>query len=305
MGALEQLFELLKQVRAGKIGIEEYRVRFDQLNRQMPAEDRLAAVNYSPALIQQQITAGNMAEFDQNLQGLYGVLQGTVDLVQLANSFNQIRNAREAARNTPTPAFPTPPGPNPALSQALFDAQGMVGDIGYAVDPATQQLNLGYNQAVQQAQAATGGQAANMQALTSLANFQRMQGALGLVPVAQQARMQNQGLVNDLISARMQEQQNQFQNQMGVADLNFDLFNRRQQAIAALGSQGRSYAFDAISRIPDYLQYLPFDEDDSNYIRDSFKRSQALEASKWGANNANVVNDFSSQELPGMNFKGY
>lgn len=159
----------------------------------------------------------------------------------------------------------------------MYTAQRNAADVGYAVDPALQQLNQGYQQAVQQAQSASGGQSANYQALANLANFQRMQSALGLVPAAQEARMQNQQQVNQLLGMRMQEQQNLFNNQMQVTEPAYEQFNLMQRAIGALGSQGRSYAFDALSRLPEYLTYLPYDDDSNTFIRQSYRKYQTYQ----------------------------
>lgn len=246
--------------------------------QQIPIESASQILNImSPNAINNALVSRDAKEFAKRQKEAFGMLEGVVDTTQLINSFNQIRTAQEAAKATPVPAMPEVPGQNQQLSQELYAAQQRAGDIGYAINPAVQQLQQGYQQAVQQAQAASGGQASNLQALSNLANQQRMQAALSLVPAAQQARMQNQDVVNQLLGQQMQEQQAQFQNQMAQFPYTYDRWTRTQDAIAALGSQGRTYAMDALSRLPDYLQYLSFDDTSNSYIRDSFVEARKRE----------------------------
>lgn len=231
---------------------------------------------YSPAFIKQQAQAQNKAEFAKTIQGLTGIAEGATDLARIGIAYDQIRTARQA--NTAPPAIPTPPPPSQQLSEQLFEAQRRAGDVGYAVNPAVEQLNLAYTQGLGQAQAASGGQASNYQAYANLLNQQRMQAALGLVPLAQQARMDNQAQVNQLLGLQLQQQQNQFQNQMVAAQPQIDQYNLQQQAIGALGSQGRTNLFDVVSRLPDYLNYLPYDDQTNDYIRNTQKRTNAINA---------------------------
>jgi hypothetical protein len=231
---------------------------------------------YSSAYLQQQAQIKDKAEFAKTIQGLTGLVQGATDIARLGVAYDQIRTASRAGSDLP--AIPTAPPPNAQLSEALFDAQRRAGDVGYAINPATEQLNLAYTQGLGQAQAASGGQASNYQAYANLLNQQRMQAALNLVPQAQQARLQNQGLVNQLLGLRIQEQQNQFQNQLQAAQPGIENYHLTQQAIGGLGSQGRSNLFDVVSRLPEYLNYLPYDDDTNNFIRGTQRRTNAINA---------------------------
>lgn len=268
---IQQLSALLNARRSGQLDAAAYNAQARPLLEQLKASggDPNMVMSFSPQTVEAAITSRNKQEFAQKIQSAYGASMAAVDLAQLINSFDQIKTAQQAARQTPMPGLPTPPPQNTQLSEQIYSAQRAVGDIGYAINPATQQLNQAYAQSLGQAQAATGGQASNFQALANLANQQRMQAALQLVPMAQQARMENQQLSNQLLGQRLQEQQRSFENQMAVYPYAYDAFNRKQEAIGALGSQGRSYALDAISRLPEYLQYLPFDADSNNFIRNT------------------------------------
>lgn len=241
---------------------------------------------FSPQTVETALSSANQQEFMQKMQGYQGLAQAGVDLTQLAMAFDQIKTANRAAGQAIPPALPGVPGPNPQLSEQLYEAQRRANDISYATAPATQQLNQAYTQALGQAQAASGGQAGNYQALANLANQQRMQAALNLVPLAQQTRMQNQSQVNDLLGMRLQEQQNTFHNQMQQYQYPYDQFNLQQQAIGALGSQGRTRAFDVVSQLPDYLQYLPYDDDMNNFIKETAKETRRRRLREY-----NIVQD--------------
>jgi len=227
------------------------------------------ATMFSPQIIQAAETSANKEEYLQKVQQMGGILQGAVDLTQLGMAYDQIRTANSAARQTAMPQPPQTPWLNPQLTEAIYNAQRQAGDISYAIDPAKQQIQQAYTQALGQAQSVTGGQASNYQALANLANQQRMQAAVNLVPIGQQARMENQGVSNQLLGQRIQEQQNQFNNQLYSYQPHYEQFNNKQQAIGALGSQGRTNAFDVISRLPEYLNYLPFDEQSNNFIKNA------------------------------------
>lgn len=269
---IQQIVAYGQQYMAGQIDYPTFEAQARPLVDQLPEQTRLDYASIMPGFIKNAVEAKDQADFEKRIQSTYGALKGAVDLTQLVNSYNQIKTAQQAARSTPPVSFPTPPGQNTQLSEELYSAQRRANDIGYAINPAVQQLNQSYTQALNQAQAASGGQSANYQALANLANQQRMQAALGLVPAAQDARMQNQAMVNQLLGQRLQEQQSMFDNQMASIPYQYDRWQRTQDAIGALGSQGRTYAFDAISRIPDYLQYLPFDEESNNFIRDTHQK---------------------------------
>ena len=84
--------------------------------------------------------------------------------------------------------------------------------------------------------------------------------------------MQNQQQVNLLLGMRMQEQQNMFDNQYQATVPAYEQYNLKQQAIGTLGNQGRTYVFDALSKLPEYLQYLPYDNESNDFIRGSWKK---------------------------------
>jgi hypothetical protein len=257
---IQKLQELKQQLLSGQIDNVAYRSAATPLIRRVRGTTPNLNVNlfeFSPDFLDNALASQDKQEFVQRMQQVGGLAQAGVDITQAAMAYDQIKTANQAARQSVMPSLPQVPGPNQQLSEQLYDAQRRANDVGYAVNPAVQQLNQGYTQALGQAQAGSGGQASNYQAFANLANQQRMQAALGLVPQAQQARMQNQEQVNNLLGQRMQEQQNMFSNQMNQYQYPYEQFNLQQQAIGAIGSQGRTRAFDVISRLPEYLNYLP------------------------------------------------
>lgn len=280
----ERLQALLQQYISGQIDLNTYASQANPLIEQARTSGELdiALMEYSPYKLAQDAQTLGKQQYMQKLQQLGGVMQGAVDLTQLGMAYDQIKTANSAAGQSAMPQPPAVPELNPQLSEELYNAQRRAWDISYATLPAQQQLQQGYQQALGQAQSASGGQSSNYQALANLANQQRMQAAVNLVPLAQQARMENQGIVNQLLGQRLQEQQNQFQNQFSSYQPQYEQFNMQQQAIGALGSQGRTRAFDVISRLPEYLNYLPFDDDSNNFIRNTRKETDARLGNQYG-----------------------
>jgi hypothetical protein len=202
-----------------------------------------------------------------------------------AASLSQLGKANRAAASLKEPALPTVPGRDPLLSQALYKAQRGVVDPSNVLNPVRQEIQDGYQNALAQSQSASGGQAGAYQSLGQLANLQRMKASLGLGQVGSQVALDNSQNYNQLLSQRLMENQNQFQNQLGVSGMAFDQYNQNAAAAGALGSSARTNLMDSLGRTADTLSsnpyYLPFDDGINSYMekvrqRNSQNTSSAL-----------------------------
>jgi hypothetical protein len=185
-------------------------------------------------------------------QGLDILLNG----IQMATGLGQISRAKNAAAQVIPPGLPGVPGRDANLNQALTETR--LGTINQAdvLRPAQAGIQDAYRASLNQAQVASGGQAGAYQGMANLANLQRMRANLGLAPMAQQAKAQNQQLYNQLLSERLGETQNQFANRSANAGMAFDQYNLDANAVGALGSAGRTNAFTAGQRLTSNLQGL-------------------------------------------------
>jgi hypothetical protein len=184
---------------------------------------------------------------------------------------NQIGSAQRAAGGLNQPGIPVAPGLSPELSQAIYQAQRGV-DTAPALNPARQGIEDAYTGALNQASTASGGQAGAYQAMSQLANIERMKAQLGLAPIAQQIQMQNQGMLNDLTGMRVDERQRQFLNQLYGSQMAMDQYNVNRAGLSDQLTAGRTNALDAMGRITGNLQNLtPYYRQPQFPQRESFK----------------------------------
>lgn len=230
----------------------------------------LASTESRKTYLEQQGKAKEAAELSQKMAKTIDLLKS---IGMTATAIDQIRTAAQAGRGLTQPGIPAAPGPSPELSQRLYEAQRGVVNPEAVLNPARQEIQDAYQSALNEAQIASGGQAGSYQAMANLANLQRMRAALGLAPIAQDIRVQNQQLLNDLTRQRMMEQQQAYQNQLAGTEMAMDQYNRNVEAVGNLGAAGRYNLTDAINRLGDSViggQYLPFDERNKNFMRKAF-----------------------------------
>lgn len=175
------------------------------------------------------------------------------DLGMTAASLSQIAAGKQAAQGLVKPGLAAVPGQNPQLTQALYEAQRGVVNPNAVLDPAKQQIAQGYQNAILQNQMTSGGQASSLQAMNQAANLQRMQASLGLAPLAQDVKVQNQGNFNNLMGQRLQETQNNFQNRASNADQAYNQYWNSAQAAGAAQASGRQNLLDATQRLSEHL----------------------------------------------------
>lgn len=242
----------------------------------VPANFKLQVVTQNPAYAERtkQLLAQQQAG---QLQGKLGETLGLLQNLGLtAIAIDQIATANR--QQLQRPSVPAVPGLSPELSQRIYEAQRGVADPTAVLNPARQEIQDAYQSALGQAQIASGGQAGSYQAMANLANIERMKAALQLGPLAQNVKLQNQGVLNDLTGQRVQERQNMFQNQLGASQMAFDQYGQDAQAVGMLGQAGRTNLVDAMGRVGESMTglsqyYLPFDNRHKGFMEGVFKRN--------------------------------
>jgi hypothetical protein len=153
------------------------------------------------------------------------------------------------------PQLPQVPGLSPEITEAIYQAQRGVSAMP-ALEASRQGIEDAYTGGLNQAQAASGGQAGAYQAMAQLANVERLRAQLGLAPIAQDIQMQNQGNLNNLLGARVDERKQQYLNSLYGSQLAFDQYENAASAVGGLGAAGRTNMLDAAGRITQNLQGL-------------------------------------------------
>jgi len=212
-----------------------------------------AVFSMSPRLLaQKQAEAAQAQKAGQIGQGLDILFQG----IQMAVGGNQVAKAKQAAQQLQRPSLPGVASSNPQLAQALNDTKLGTINANEVLRPAQAGIQDSYNAALNQAQVASGGQAGAYQGMANLANLQRMRANLGLAPIAQEAKLQNQQVYNQLLGQKLDETQSQFQNRYANAGIAFDQYDKDAQAVGGLGSVGRTNMLNAGHQLTQSLQGL-------------------------------------------------
>lgn len=234
-----------------------------------------AAVANSPE--QAKYVADQMAAKDRGEK--VAVSMGFLDLMKnigfTAYSLNQIASAQ---RKQPiAPGLPTPPGLSPELTQALYQAQRGV-NFAPVLEPARQGIEDAYTGSLNQAGAASGGQAGAYQSMAQAANVARMNAQLGLAPIAAQVQMGAQDNLNNLLGARVDERQQNYRNGLYGSQMAFDQYNNQIAGLSGQLTAGNQNLLNSAERVTQSLQdltpyYAGFDEDTRKYMEDVRKEN--------------------------------
>lgn len=243
-GALKAIFDKMGSADKATFDANDSASILNEWNQYDPA-----SVAASTQAIAQQAATTKAGQLNQGLDILF---QG----VQMGIGGSQVARAKNAAAQIQRPGLPGVPGSSPQLAQALNNAQLGTINVNDVLRPAQAGIQDAYNSALNQAQVASGGQAGAYQGMANLANLQRMRANLGLAPVAQQAKAQNQEIYNQLLAQKQAETQNQFANRFGNAQVAFDQYDKDAQAIGGLGSVGRTNMLNAGRQLTQSLQGL-------------------------------------------------
>lgn len=255
---------------------KEYTLEAFLADQMIPARDKFKIITSSPAHAER--TKQLLAQ--QEAGQLQGRLSESIGLLRnlglTAIAIDQVATANR--QQVQRPSIPAVPGLSPELSQRLYEAQRGTVDPNAVLNPARQEIQDAYTGALNQAQIASGGNAGSYQAMSNLANIERMKASLGLAPLAQNVKLQNQQVLNDLTGQRVQERQNMFQNQLGASQMAFDQYGQDAAAVGALGQAGRTNLVDASGRVADSMSglsqyYLPFDDRHKGFMERVFNKN--------------------------------
>jgi len=167
--------------------------------------------------------------------GLDLILKGT----DIASSLNQIRTGKQASAANKRPGKPAVPQRDMMLAQALRKSQEGTFDTERAVAPLRAEINDQYLNDIQNAKTASTGQAGAFGTYAQLAANRRNRAALGIAPIQDQIRREQQSNQNDLLGMRMNETQRMFDNNSQFYNNDLDLYKWNQQNAGNVIGAGR------------------------------------------------------------------
>jgi hypothetical protein len=243
------LAEFLKGVLSGKVP-EKYRTAqqnadaFNQyLSQAMKTPTGQAAIKDMMRERQtERFVKRNKPFFDAMLAG-----------VDLATSLSQIRQSNDAVRALQKPSMPSPNVLDPALNNAISQAQQGNMDALRALEPAKAEIAQQRLMDLQTARSVSGGQAGAYGANATAATLRANRAAAGLVPMADTIRARQQQRLDNLIGVRQNVRQQEFQNRFGVARENMAQYQQDAAAAAALGQTGRQNLRMTLGQLPEML----------------------------------------------------
>lgn len=223
---------------------------------------RFTPEQVSGALDQMYASAMSNPEYKQKLVNIFEtkekgrIAQGVKNSLNIAlggfdvsQSMKQINEAKRAARRSIKPNAPAPLTADPRLGQALDQAQTGSLDAARRLAP-TQLAQLDqYMSDMNTAKTASTGQAGAYGALGQVASTRRGRGALELAPMADQFRRQDLARYDQLLGQKLGENKAIQSSQAQFYPNELYQYQREQQAIADLGSQGRSNLRGALPNI--------------------------------------------------------
>lgn len=202
----------------------------------------------------------------------------------IALSGRQIAQSNALQKNAVRPSRPAPLQRDYLLQNALSQASNT--DPSRALAPAQLQIQDQYLSDLNNAKTASGGQAGAYGAYAQTAANRRDQANLGLVPIADQIRRQNQARYDQLLGERLNENRaiNQSQSQFYPQDLY--QYGLDRQLSANLGQIGRQNMRSSITglaaQIPGAL---------SGYLTNQKYDDIYNQMSAYGAKNAQIASD--------------
>ncbi len=176
------------------------------------------------------------SKFTENLSKGLGLILGMTDV---GASIKQIAESKSALQKSKKPSRPAIPARDSYLQQALRTAQDVTQGVQTAIAPVEAQIQDQYQADIANAKTASTGQAGAYGSYAQLAANRRNRAAMELAPIADQIRSRNQARLDDLVSQRRDETQQQFQNQASLYPYDLQQYGMEQAAAAELGSTGR------------------------------------------------------------------
>jgi hypothetical protein len=182
---------------------------------------------------------------DRVSQGL-GALQSAIET---GVSIRQISQSNRAINRLRRPDLPQVPGRDETLSNALYEAGRGTYDPSVALGPAQAGMREAYAADMNAAQTASAGQAGAYGAYGQAAANRMQRGARDLAPMGQEILMENTRRYDNLLGERLNENQRNFSNQMGVTGLAVDQYNRDIDAAGNLGAVGRRNLYQSLGNL--------------------------------------------------------
>jgi hypothetical protein len=171
----------------------------------------------------------------------------------LATSLSQIRQSNKAIRELQKPSLPNPNVLDPALNNAISQAQSGNMDALKALEPAKQEIAQNKLMEMQTARSISGGQAGAYGARATAAGLAATRAADRLVPMGEQIRRSRQDRSDRLLMQRQGVLQNEFQNRMQVANANTAQYQADVAAAAGLGQAGRQNLRTTLGQLPEMI----------------------------------------------------
>lgn len=182
--------------------------------------------------VAQETEAGK--NFNKLAEGLNILLAGT----DVAQSLNQISQAKQIKSTSKRPTTPVIPQRDQYLQQALRNQQEGNFGVSQAIAPAQAEIADQYRADLQNAKTASTGQAGAFGSYAQSAANRRNRASLNLVPLGNEVKQQNVNNYNHLLGLRQQETQNQFNNQVATYPYDLQQYQLEQQMAGHLQGQG-------------------------------------------------------------------
>lgn len=255
-----------------------------------------------PALLQ---TAGNGESYLARLEGkmkrgeltekLSVGFNTLLNLTQMGVASKQIAKSNRDLASLQRPSIPTAPTDDPALNQALSEAQRGTFDAGRAVSPVIRQIRNNRLRDEIVARQMGGGQGGLYGALNQASSLRAL-GAYGeLAPLIDNIRAREQSRVDDLLQMRQQSRQQNFQNRMSIYDAANQNYNNDAMAAAQLGQAGRENLFGALGGLTDNLAVA------GGYLQGKNFRLPNLRKRIAGTSGVKELDDFTNQANTNLN----
>lgn len=157
----------------------------------------------------------------------------------IVSSTQQVKTARQLARQSRRPQQAAPLTQDPLLKQAIFEAQQGQFDTAKRLAPAQLAILDQYLSDINQARTASTGQAGTYGSLAQVASTRRGRNLQQLTPMADDIRAREQGRLDNLLQMRLGENQAIQQSQAQYYPTDVNAYLQEQQAIGQLGATGQ------------------------------------------------------------------
>ena len=244
-------FDGIKAFGSGKVPKGSSYKNYDEFARVLNDGTAEAARTPSGAQsIKDMVRENNTDRFTKRNKPFFDSLLAGNDLI---TSISQIKNSNRAMQNLQIPTAPNPNVLDPALNNAIAQAQQGSLEAMRALEPAKQEIANQRMLDMQTAKSVSGGNSGTFGALATSASLRGARAGAQLPQMADSIRMRQQQRADSLIGVRQGALQNEFQNRMGVFNQNLGQYNQNINAAGALGVTGRINLRNTIGQFPNAI----------------------------------------------------